>query len=618
MKSAVLLLLLFSVSGITAHHVIFENIGQMAGALSYIHCKLTLNISSIFHQHQTYFLALTRYKQHVSDNYPNWDGNRWHYQDRMRDWLWNAHQTHIKVVDLHMNETVQINEALLSLKAILPQPAAAPSGRLSREEGHTLSREERHTNSTYPWPTVPSILRGASQLQDLRAPRFLGFLAPALGAFGTFMGLYNLGQINKLQSELQDANVRHNRLVEIVEDHDNHLKVINSTIDHLLTGLNILAIHDSALVSTRLSHIEAQIKERIQIAVHTIQQAQHRRLAVDFLSHVQLRRLYARLQAQADENECTLLTQQHSDLFQLEASYFFDGSDVHILLHVPMVPKESLLRLFRLHSFPLPLTKDHSLIPVSQHNVLAISSGFTRYSAQLSHTDLMGCHVVNNIYLCERHGVLNQHLNSTCLGSLYTQDFEAVKRLCPLEVHKAGEIVHQLAGNWFLAYSPSAQTVPITCRNGTSSEQYLAKGINKFNISPGCKAHLQKHLVMSDLSLKLDSDILHFEWHWSDVSLQDLQEDNLLPQLQMMIENGIHTPTYSDLQQLKMDIKRSPGWWAHLVHFTGNLVLFLLFFSLLGFVCYRLYLYRRDLQNQANVTDPDPDLNIPMAAPRSQ
>jgi hypothetical protein len=123
---------------------------------------------------------------------------------------------------------------------------------------------------------------------------------------------------------------------------------------------------------------------------------------------------------------------------------------------------------------------------------------------------------------------------------------------------------------------------------------------------------------MSDLSLKLDSDILHFEWHWSDVSLQDLQEDNLLPQLQLMIENGIHTPTYSDLQQLKMDIKRSPGWWAHLVHFTGNLVLFLLFFSLLGFVCYRLYLYRRELQNQANVTDPDPDLNVPMAAPRSQ
>jgi hypothetical protein len=610
MKSAVLLLLLFSASCVTSHHVIFENIGQMAGALSYIHCKLTLNISSIFHQHKAYYQSLQMYKQKISTSEPDWHRNHWFYQERMKDWLHNAYQTHLKVVQLHLNETVQIHEALLSLQAILPQPASAPSGR--------LSREERHTNSTFPWPSVPSILRGASQFQDFRAPRFLGFIAPALGAFGTFMGLYNLGQINKLQSELQDVNVRHNRLVEVVEDHDHHLNVINGTIDQLLHGLNILAIHDSALVSTRLGHIENQIKDRIQIAIHTIQQAQHRRLAVDFLSHIQLRKLYDRLQVQAEENECTLLTQQHSDLFQLEASYFFDGSDVHILLHVPMVPKESLLRLFRLHSFPLPLTKDHSLIPVSQHNVLAISSGFTRYSAQLSHTDLMGCHVVNSIYLCERHGVLNQHLNSTCLGSLYTQDFEAVKRLCPLEVHKAGEIVHQLAGNWFLAYSPAAQTVPITCRNGTSSEQYLAKGINKFNISPGCKAHLQKHLVMSDLSLKLDSDILHFEWHWSDVSLHDLQEDNLLPQLQLMIDSGIHTPTYSDLQQLKMDIKRSPGWWAHLVHFTGNLVLFLMFFSLLGFVCYRLYLYRRELQNRADVTDPDPDLNIPMAAPRSQ
>jgi hypothetical protein len=642
MKSAVLLLLLASVILMTSsHHVIFENIGQMAGALSYIHCKLTLNISSIIHQHHAYHQSLVQYRQLITKNYPNWDDARWYYQDRMREWMSNMYQTHLKVIDLHLNETLQINEAILSLKAILPQPASSPTGRVQRrdpDDSDTDTRTPRFlvlpqpsarssgtssdspkddkTGSSWTPPSLPDVVRGMVKLHDLRAPRFLGFLAPALGAFGTFMGLYNLGQINKLQTELQDVNVRHNRLVEVVEDHDYHLKVINTTIDTLLQGLNIRATHDPALTSTRLSYIELQIKERIQTAVHTIQQAQHRRLAVDFLSHVQLRRLYERLQLQAEENECTLLTQQHSDLFQLEASYFFDGNDVHILLHVPMVPKESLLRLFRLHSFPLPLTKDHSLIPVAQHNVLAISSGFTRYSAQLSHTDLMGCHVVNNIYLCERHGVLNQHLNSTCLGSLYTQDFEAVKRLCPLEVHKAGEIVHQLAGNWFLAYSPKAQTVPITCRNGTSSEQYLAKGINKFNISPGCKAHLQKHLVMSDLSLKLDSDILHFEWHWNDVSLQDLQGDNLLPQLQMMIDSGIHNPTISDLQQLKMDIKRSPGWWAHLVNFTGNLVLFLLFFSLLAFVSYRLYIYRRELQLRSDDSDPDPQ--IPMAAPRAQ
>jgi hypothetical protein len=37
-----------------SQHVIFESVGQMAGAISYQHAKLTLNLSSIFHQFEKY------------------------------------------------------------------------------------------------------------------------------------------------------------------------------------------------------------------------------------------------------------------------------------------------------------------------------------------------------------------------------------------------------------------------------------------------------------------------------------------------------------------------------------------------------------------------------------
>ena len=123
---------------------------------------------------------------------------------------------------------------------------------------------------------------------------------------------------------------------------------------------------------------------------------------------------------------------------------------------------------------------------------------------QLSQIDLMRCHMVNNIYVCEQHSVLNQYLISTCLGSLYTQDFKGIKKFCPLEVHKAGKITHQLTRNWILAHFLVAQTVPITCRNGIILEQYLSKGINKLNISSGFNEHLQTHFVMHNFSLKQD------------------------------------------------------------------------------------------------------------------
>jgi hypothetical protein len=49
-----------------SQHVIFESIGQMAGAISFQHAKLTLNLSSIFTQFQQYESALEALKVNLS------------------------------------------------------------------------------------------------------------------------------------------------------------------------------------------------------------------------------------------------------------------------------------------------------------------------------------------------------------------------------------------------------------------------------------------------------------------------------------------------------------------------------------------------------------------------
>ena len=110
------------------------------------------------------------------------------------------------------------------------------------------------------------------------------------------MGIFNKAQIDKLQVEMQDTRVKHNRLVEVVANQDYHIQQINITMDALVGILNILSRNDPAITSSRLHYIENQIKDRIQTATHVIQQPQHRRLAVDFLTHTQLRQLYDRLQ----------------------------------------------------------------------------------------------------------------------------------------------------------------------------------------------------------------------------------------------------------------------------------------------------------------------------------
>ena len=230
-------------------------------------------------------------------------------------------------------------------------------------------------------------------------------------------------------------------------------------------------------------------------------------------------------------------------------------------------------------------------MPTTDNNILAISSGFKRYHTQFSHTDLLGCHQINNIYLCQRMGSLFKNLSSTCLGSLYQQQFDSVKQLCPLEIRKTEEVVHPLLNNWFLAFSPEVQTAPIQCRNGTQSEIYLQRGINKLFISPGCRCILNEHIVTSYLNVKMDSDIIHYEWSWDRISLDDFELESLAPHLNMMEAAGLKRPTFQDLQTLKMESARSPGWIAHYIYMTGLSILGLLIIFATIYAGYYYYVF---------------------------
>ncbi len=176
----------------------------------------------------------------------------------------------------------------------------------------------------------------------------------------------------------------------------------------------------------------------------------------------------------------------HSDLFQLETSLLFDGEDAHLLIHVPMVPHKALLRLYKLHPIPLPLTNSYFLIPDVKNDVLAISASDSRYAVQLSSTNLMGCFRANHMFMCKQFGVLNQEYNDTCLGALYNQQFFTAQNLCKFEIAPITERVHQLEKHHFLVYLPAPLTVPIRCKNGTTTEKHLAKGHQEVFISPGC------------------------------------------------------------------------------------------------------------------------------------
>jgi hypothetical protein len=152
------------------------------------------------------------------------------------------------------------------------------------------------------------------------------------------------------------------------------------------------------------------------------------------------------------------------------------------------------------------------LLPSPPDQILAISANSEHLSIELSAVHLLGCHHVNQVYLCERNGVLKKNLNDTCLSSLYMQDLQGASSLCELNILPNAETVLQLHDNWYLIYSPEPLTSHIDCLNSSVSEIFIRHGASRIHVSPSCRLHLTSHVLISNFALQLDTVIKHYEW----------------------------------------------------------------------------------------------------------
>jgi hypothetical protein len=116
------------------------------------------------------------------------------------------------------------------------------------------------------------------------------------------------------------------------------------------------------------------------------------------------------------------------------------------------------------------------LMPDPVNQILAISSSTERLSIEVSAVNLLGCHRINQVYLCERHGVLKRELNTTCLGSLFMQDLEGAMTLCEMDIVPEVETVLQLQDNWYLIHLPRSLTSYVSCLNLSTSEIFIKSG----------------------------------------------------------------------------------------------------------------------------------------------
>ena len=510
---AILGLISANFNGVDAHQVIFEEIGSLAGALHYHHVQLNLDIRSLSLQTDVMIKILDQYDASVKAAIPLPAG----FNRSEIDQLGHSYvdgklladvidqytlQGHLEISALHRHEVSKLKARIADLLHLFPVQAKSQADKILAAETFDDALRKYLANET-------NHKRHKRQIWDI-----------VNAVIGTYNGIYTRRQLNALKRELFAVEGKVDGLTKIAHANSEHILQLDNSITNIARSTLLAAANPSAVTNARFRQMLDVGQQSLDKALRALQAAQYRRLAVDFLSPDQLAALFTTLTDYARSHAKQLLVAHPSYLLQCELSYFFTGVDVVFLLHVPMAPAAAILRLMRYRPFPIPLDDSTGLMPRLERDVLAISEGSalegTRLTMEVKFTDLMECHQINAVYLCQHHGVLQVQSNSSCLAALYSQDHDAALNLCQMNVVALDEAVLPLGNNRFLLYNDQhGYNGELDCLNERDTDLTLRKGLNTLQLQEHCTLRLRSSVIFADSAVYLEADHHAYDWEWS-------------------------------------------------------------------------------------------------------
>jgi hypothetical protein len=526
------------------HYLVFDQVGLMASTTTYMHVMLPLNFSSVMDQ----ILAIN-YTLNVKFKELNLYKDQSYYN---RITLESHTAKNIAALTRRLNIA---KEKLHTLNQILPK---------IEQKGYRFKRETPLDFPTPPQQDTDSFLH----IDHPHLTRHKRWLLQLLqGVVGTFMGLYTNYQIKTIADRVQNIEITQNLLIHLTQQHTLQLQKLVNVTGTLYHTINNYIHINPQVVYIEYNEIVSQVEERVTRLVNVVQQLQHRRLAVDWLTQHQLKVLHRTILAYTDERDYALLTTHPSDYFQLEVSYLRNEEGVLALLHIPCTTTPDLMTIMRYIPFPIPLatnthhspytveqsfyahhnnlphslnatiSKNEALYLIAEAELIAID-GDSRFRL-LTQSDFAACIQRNHIYLCDKQQILGTNLLSTCLGSLYHKNPEGVRNNCRFERRPLREEVFQMSVNEFLVFSPQPYVSRVHCNNGTSFTADFGQ-TTRLSVPNSCAIELKSHVLRVEDSIQVPLPASITSWRWDPLSLPADLLDNL-PHLDSALYNLSHT-----------------------------------------------------------------------------
>lgn len=293
--------------------------------------------------------------------------------------------------------------------------------------------------------------------------------------------------------------------------------------------------------------------------VDIIQTAQMHRLSTKTLTKDVLFKVFENIKTRAKRHGYTVLIDQPSELYQVEASYFTsEDKKMKIIVHVPMVKGNNLLTMYKY--IPLPLLQNYangtSIIPnVGSKDIIAIKKDKdTLISKVLGHSDLLACNKFGTKHLCEERNFYSTKPEESCIGSMFTHNLDGVLRNCLFNLLERKEQVFALNGDEYLIFSEMPHLISVECPMDTYQ---LSLGvISKLVIQESCKVNLKNHLLIAGPRSFKEDSVYHTKWVWdAKLIFPNMEIEDINDLIFAMKDAGIYILTSKDIQKWQFDNK---------------------------------------------------------------
>ena len=464
-------------------------------------------------------------------------------------------------------------------------------------------------SSAVPSSQSTSSINSNSIVTPARGKRQIGLAIAGLVGLVTGATLNSyLGsdQIQHLDENINDLSFRQEKLIHLLNDTNQHVRVNREKISELKGVLEIVVKkvteNHSTLKIEGIAFYARHIIQRLAALLSkfksVVQAASMQRLASEALSAEGAQHALNEITKMAKGNNLKPIISTIQHIHELPCTYVKGPKGFKLYIHITLYDKHSLFSLQRYHSLPIALTTATTAIIETPKELLALARDEegNRIFAELSTLELGLCHKFNQLRICPHHSqVVRKESSPSCLFSLYFSQHQKVLQSCQLFIRSPENTATPLSKHRFLVNNIKPSTYDLLCKNQTKIEGKQLIGNQIIEIPNGCIGYLPDFILRPQSDFLVEEQRITREWTLPANSFwnQDMTAEELDHAYQTL-KNGSGFPAIQPLDIEMLRSLQSPLKYLH----PSNLVsLSVCAFLLIMFTCLIIAIcraYKRD------------------------